>query len=177
MNKKGGMVDKELLELILGGAIVIGLTFFFYQLIAPNFDVGDETAKSYFDSFEKQVVVADGGTIGSFSIWSPSDNDDREFSLIYFGDGTRFGGGGREYFSIGENKNHICICSWEESVDNCAFCKNLDLPMIKGSEEGPWAIALGERIEITKKEGYYQILGDGDEEFVGAVSSGSEDDV
>lgn len=155
------MTTKEIMEIILGGAAVLLLIVLLYNLISPNFDVGDETAKVYFDSLEEQIAVADKeGGVGSFSIWLPrGEDDEKEFLLVYFGNHSSRKGPMRTFYSLGNNVNHICICSWDEGEDKCNYCKNLDLPVVRERDMGEtWAVGIGPKFEIRKMEevGYYE---------------------
>ena len=161
LNKKGNLLSKNTLELILGGAIVLLLLVLLYNLIAPTFNVGDETAKSYFDSLEKEIALADSDKIGSFHMWQPEDKDDkREFFLVYFGNHSSFGTN-LKFYSLGDNLNRICICYIEDGVDNCKYCRNLAFPVLSddaGEGYVPWAVGLNEKLEITKKGDHYEFL-------------------
>lgn len=164
ISKKGDMTTKEILEIVLGGAIVLVLLVLLYNLISPNFDVGDETSKAYFDSLEDQIAVADSDSVGSFSIWMLADEDDeREFFLVYFGNTSSFGSGERRFYSLEDNLNHLCICSWEDGDSKCSYCMNLKLPVASDffDEVGyaPWAVGAGKRQKITKVEGeHYEFV-------------------
>ena len=161
LNKRGEMTTKEILEILLGGAVVLLMLMLLYNLIAPNFNTGDETMKAYFDGFEKQIAVADLDKVGAFSIWLPADEgESREFYLVYFGDQSRATYGEKEFFSFGENVRQVCICSWEDSKDKCQYCKSLDLPVAGDyfSEMGyaPMVFGLGDKVRITKKVDRYE---------------------
>jgi hypothetical protein len=159
MNKRGELTTKEIIEIVLGGAATLLLIVLLYSLIAPNFDRDDEVAKSYFNSFEDAVAVADDGETGSFSMWMPAENKkDKEYFLIYFGAGvTHKIEGNHEYTSFGDNINHICICYFED-IDICGYCRNLNYPVtLSGVSDDKWAVAMNEEIEIIKSEDVYEI--------------------
>lgn len=161
MDKKGALPDKEILEIILGAAVFLLLAVFLYQLISPNFDKGDETAEGYFDSFMEQVSVADSGGVGSFSIWLPEDDkEERKFYLVYFGGSSSYGND-LNFYSLGNNLNHICVCSSEEGDVNCNHCENLEYSvLVEGigvDDKGRWAIGVGEKIEIVLGGEVYEI--------------------
>ena len=157
INKRGELTTKEIMEIVLGGAATLLLVVLLYNLIAPNFDKTEETAKSYFDSFEDAVAVADSGGTGSFEMWMPTRKDSKKYFLIYFGRGSRFGKAPDVYTSFGDNVNHVCVCYWE-GLDVCRYCRNLNYPAVLVEGEEQWAITAGEKIEITKKGDYYEIV-------------------
>jgi len=158
LNKRGELTTEEIIEIVLGAAVVLVMAVLLYNLISPTFNRGDKISESYFDSFEEELEVADKGDIGRFSIWQPEE-DKREFYLVYFQDKSVFGTGTRIFYSSGDNVNHICICSWEKRESTCSYCKNLELPVSRISFEedySSWAIGVGESVEIEKMEDYYE---------------------
>ena len=158
IGKRAELTTKEIIEIVLGGAATLLLIVLLYNLIAPNFDKDDETAKSYFDSFEDAVAVADSGEVGLFSMWMPNNTKKgKDFFLIYFGSNSIFGDSNKRYTSIGHHVNQICVCYWD-SLDVCKYCKNLDHPsVLVGSPDDNWAISAGEEIEIIKGEEIYNV--------------------
>ena len=160
LNKRAELTTKEIMEIILGAAAFLILAVFLYQLISPNFDRGDETAKSYFSNFNEQVAVADSGEVGLFSIWLPENKKEkRKFYMVYFGNRSSYGVG-IKFYSLGDNLNHICVCSLEGKETNCNSCENLKYPVFPvGFDEddyGRWAIGVGKKIEIVKGEDVYE---------------------
>lgn len=159
--KKGELTIKEIIETILGGAASILLVIFLYQWISPNYAIAGETSESYFDNFKEQVAIADSGDIGSFSIWLPENKKEkRSFYLVYFGSSSSYGSE-MKFYSLGNNLNHICLCSLENKETKCNYCKNLDYP-VRGVEldvddSGRWAIGVWEKIEIIKTGEFYEI--------------------
>jgi len=156
-SKRGDMTTKEILEIVLGGAVVLLLLLLLYNLIMPDFDEGDKTAEAYFESLEKEIGAADSDNVGSFSIWQPSD-DGREFFLIYFGNHSSYGESPRKFYSLGNNVNHICVCSWDDGVDVCDYCRNLELPVRYNGDVESWAVGVGSRLKITRAGGYYEFV-------------------
>ena len=158
LGKRGEMTTKEILEIVLGGAAVLLLLLLLYNLISPDFDEGDETAKAYFESLEKEIAVADGEGVGSFSIWQPSDDGGREFFLVYFENHSSYGASLRKFHSLGDNVNRICVCSWENGVDKCSYCKNLDVPVRYNGGVELWAVGSGDNLKITRVEDAYEFV-------------------
>ncbi|MFH1238321.1 MAG: hypothetical protein ABIH79_00240 [archaeon] len=161
LNKRGELTTKEILEIILGAAAFLLLAVLLYNLISPNFDKGEETAESYFGSFKEQIVVADSGGVGSFSIWSPEDKEEkRNFYLVYFGSSSSYGNE-LKFYSLGDNLNHLCLCSREKDGSECGYCNNLEYPVfavgLSVDKDGRWAIGVGEKIEITKGDEVYEV--------------------
>lgn len=161
LSKRGELTTKEILELILGAAVFVLLAVFLYQLISPNFEASDESAEGYFDSFVEAVGVADSGGVGVFSIWLPGGREeDRKFYLVYFGNSSSYGIG-LNFYSLGNNLNHVCVCSSENGDTSCDYCKNLRHPIsvvgLSEDEKGRWAIGTGEKIEVVLKEGIYEV--------------------
>ena len=161
MLNKRGIIEKEIPELILGAVIFFLLAGLLYNLMSPDYAIADETAESYFKSFMEQVAVADSGGVGSFSIWLPeNEKEKRKFYLVYFGGSSSYGNG-LNFYSLGNNVNHICGCFSEDGDVSCDFCENLDYPVfvdgIDVDDVGRWAIGVGEKIEIVLKEGVYEI--------------------
>ena len=159
ISKRGELTTEELLEIILAVAVVVGLGVLLYRLISPSFDYNDETARSYFDSFEK--VIEDGG--GSFSMWQP-EKGDGEFYLAYFQNDPSFflrrvDGSVRRFWSSSVGVNYVCVCYWDGKEMNCDYCSNLDMPMVKkeGSVEGSWVVSVGEKIDIVKGDDSYEV--------------------
>jgi len=152
ISKRGELTTKEILEIILAVAVVLVMAFLLYKLISPSFNVVDETAKSYFESFEK--VIEDGG--GSFSMWQ-AEEEGKEFYLVYFQNRTSFKMR-RSFYSLGENVNHVCVCYWEGGDAKCESCGNLDMPLVKDDKFWePWVVVVGEEIEIVDKGEYYNV--------------------
>ena len=156
--KSGKFTVKEIMGLVLGIAATILIVMVMYSIIAPVFNRGEKTAESYFDLLEESLVEVDGGNSADFSMWQP-DDDKREYYLIYFGDKTFFkfynSGKEREFFSFGLNKNHICVCYFEDGEGVCGECKDLGLPgRGNGNSEG-WVIGVGEKVKVTKGNEFY----------------------
>ena len=152
ISKRGELTTKEIVEILLAVAAVFVLVIFLYSVISPSFNKVDETAKSYFESFEK--IIEDGG--GSFSMWQTEEKG-KEFYLVYFQNRSFFKMR-RDFYSFGENINHVCVCYWGGDDAKCESCKNLDMPLVKDGDAGePWVVSVGEEIEIVETEGYYNV--------------------
>jgi len=158
IGKKAGtkMIGRETVGLIIGLAVVVVLVLLMYSLIAPYFDKDKETAKSYFNTLKDEIEKADNGG-GEFMIWQKEE--DTNFYLVYFGENKYFDFGQIKFSSIGKNENHICICYVIGKETFCRNCKNLDLPVrtdyFEEMGESPRAVGFGEKLKITKEEGYY----------------------
>ena len=63
-SKKGELTTNELLEIILVVAGIVLLAVFFYSLVSPMWDKGDETSKAYLESLMSQIETADDGGVG-----------------------------------------------------------------------------------------------------------------
>ena len=117
-----------------------------------GFDKVDETAESYFESFEK--VIEDGG--GGFSMWQTEEKG-KEFYLVYFQNRSSFEAR-RGFSSFGNNVNHVCVCYWDGDDTKCESCKNLDMPLVKDGNAGePWVVMVGEELAIVNKGDYYEV--------------------
>lgn len=148
--KRGALVDNEFIELILATACIIGMIFLLYNLIAPSFDKNDKTAEAYLNYFVEAVDAADKTGTGTFSIWQ---EDNVKFYLVYFGNKINLEIGGLKFNSVGNNKNHICVCYGEQ----CSRCTNLDYP-VKFNDEGNSAeLIRGLNLEVKKAGGFYII--------------------
>lgn len=164
MNRRGELTTQEILEIILAGAAVLLMGFLLYRLISPSFDVNDETAKAYFDSFMDAIKVADSDGDGVFSMWQPEG--DVSFHVVYFGGRRSVARGERgemEFFSFGKNENHVCLCYIEEGESECGYCENLKYPATYDDgqsdlESEKWAFGSQNRVEIIKREDVYEIV-------------------
>lgn len=155
-SKKGELTTNELLEIILVAAGIVLLAVFFYSLVSPMWDKGDETSKAYLESLMSQIETADDGGVGEFFIWPIESNegDPVGYYLVYFGDKLSISfAEERSFVSGGDNKNYVCICSSSEEVEICNACKDLKFPVILSGES---YIGKGEKIAITKMEDYYE---------------------
>ena len=106
ISKRGELTTKEIIEIILGAAVVFVMVVLLYALISPVFDKMDETTKSYFESVEE--VIEDGG--GTFSMWQTVE-EGKEFYLVYFQNRSSLEIR-RKFYSLGNNVNHVCVCYW-----------------------------------------------------------------
>ena len=153
MNRRGELTTTEIVEIVLGVAAVFAMAVLLYALISPGFDKVDETAESYFDSFEG--VIDDGG--GSFLMWQPEEKG-KKFYLIYFKNKPSFTVGKQQFFSLGNHVNHVCVCYWDGDDSKCDYCKDLNKPLRMAGEDGPWTITIGQGIEVVDKGDYYEVV-------------------
>ena len=133
----GKKIGEETVNLILGVAAIFILIYLLFALFWSTYDKDEKTADAYLDRLRGELDKAEKEGVGSFNIWEPR-GDEAFFALVYFGDGTVVEGGKSlvvfgeevEYVSVGQNKNHVCIC-YSEGVERprCTACDNLDLPL------------------------------------------------
>ncbi len=172
LNKKGELTTKEILEIILAVAVVLGMAVLLYKLISPSFNVDEETAKSYLSSFMDEIGVADSGDVGNFLIWQVESG--KEFYLVYFGDGSSVMmeredmliiPGADEtpiitevvFSSLNNDMNRVCICYWESSEKTgCLSCEELRGPAFMDGNDR-WVVEPGDKIKVELKEGVYEI--------------------
>ncbi len=128
--KKGEITTKEIVEIVLGAAAVFVLIILMYSLFVGNFDKDEETAKSYLKTLKREILVADGGGVGSFDMLSLGDTT-VSFHLVYFGDkiGLKLD---KDYTfrSVGNHKNHACVCYLRDGEAHCPSCEDFDSPMV-----------------------------------------------
>lgn len=167
--KKGGLLDENLVGLILAVAMVFVLLVFMFNLFAPSFDKDDKTAESYFKTLSRAVETADSGGGGDFFMMDDGGSE-LTFYLVYFGDVASFENHNRNFARSKQGENVICVCYWKGGNVVCNYCENLKLPArcisIKKADEknsqvtsvkiNPWVIKEGQRIKIVKKEGHYE---------------------
>ncbi|MFA4960778.1 MAG: hypothetical protein WC548_03895 [Candidatus Pacearchaeota archaeon] len=159
MKKRGLLGPKEILEILLAGAVVILLVMLLYSIIDSRFNKNEKTAESYFNSFGKAVEFANSGGRGNFSMWQKES--ETKFYLIYFEKKTSFDLDNIKFSSVGANENHICICYYNDGKSSCDFCENLDYPVkIENRDFEQFAIEGGREIEIIKvsNENFYHFL-------------------
>lgn len=164
---KKGIVTREVVGAILGAAALLVLVIFFFKLVAPDFSVERETASSYLDSFNEALKELEQSGQEVFSPLVLSGR--RRYFLVYFGnkgvvelEGAESGLARGEKISFTERigKNKLCICDSGAGLDGglCRVCENLDVPLRKVALENfGIAILLGDRIYLTKKEGYVDL--------------------
>lgn len=155
-NKKGELTTRELIELILAAAFIIVLVILAARLLAPFFDVGDETAESYMDTLVQEMGIARNDGIGEFFIWDIDTGDSTTYHLVYFGEKVIVRDEIANFTSDGLD-NNICICSVFDEKSRCNNCVALDFPSrIEGGSEEGFVISKGERvaIEFTEDESY-----------------------
>lgn len=173
--KKGAWTIEQVGGLILAVAVVVVLFLLSVRLFSPIFDRGDETAKSYFNTLEGEIEVADGGGVGEFFMWYLGDSD-REYYLVYFGETIEVdfvkqyfdksvGAYGAivndevQFNSFGTNDNRICICIVKGYESNCNYCEDLDYPVSFVGKGEIWYEESGKRISIELKEDKYVFTG------------------
>jgi len=177
------MTFDQLVSLILGVGSVIVLFLLgaaFWYAFTPALNEVDETAKSYFETFEKEIEDIDDDKVGEFFMWYIGDNS-TGYYLVYFGMGynvnytktiwTRQYHGGLwkyllpedsifQFHSLGNNKNRICVCSVtgneEEGYEsNCKHCEDLNYPVEFSEKDDIWYIESGKVIKMELMEDKY----------------------
>ena len=168
-SKKGGMMDENLIGLILSVAVVFVLIVLLFNLFSPSFDKGDKTAESYFESLEGAIGDADAGGKGDFFMQDYGD-DELDFYLVYFGGTVSFGDDGKNFTRSKQGEKVICVCYLGEGNAVCNYCEDSKFPVeyfsIKEADEGspqkvtvkisPWIVRENERINIISTEGHYE---------------------
>lgn len=149
--KGGSLETKEIIEFILAAAGIFLLIVLFFQLIAPNFNRDEQTAKTSLEALRKALQTVDEEGRANLELWAG------EPKMVYFGDKNSAQFGEDEFFTFQEGKNKICFCYEEDKRWICDYCENMDYPaffnlgLTKPKEqvvfEEGWAF------EITKEEG------------------------
>lgn len=158
-SKKGEMTTEEIIGLILGAAIIIVLFGFLLRYISLSFNVGEEGASAYFETFLEEISKADDGKEGEFTLWQvEEDRLKKEWFLIYFGDKYGFTMGDRKFISVGK-ENRTCVCYWDGQEGVCEEnnCKSLKYAINFNGDYGQWIMASGETISIKKVDEEYVI--------------------
>jgi hypothetical protein len=158
-------VTSEIIEVVLVVAGVFVIVVFLYNLISPNWDRGDEIAESFLGILEGQIEIADSEGTGEFSFWGleSSEEENLKYSVVYFGDRNSVLLPGYEdvsFVSKGNNKNNICICSWDldNGFTSCRHCKDLELPVIFSLDSGEVFIGEGRKIGIVNEKTHYNFI-------------------
>lgn len=157
VSKKGALLNKELIELILAAVGIFLLLIVMYNLISPNFDKKDKTSEAYFDSFLEKIdsLLSEGGA--EFSFWQPS-NSKEEYYLVYFGDKVNIDAGSMKFYSLGSNSNHTCVCHLDKKNEYlCDYCINLNYPLKKSFDEEDLPFVFSEKsiLKLRKEADFY----------------------
>ena len=149
--KKGEFSVEKLLGLILGVAGA-GVLILLAVTLLGGFNKGEETSKSYFETFMREVEKADNGDVGEFVMWQDAkDKRKRDVFLIYFDD--KFMAEVSEMvFVRSGSKNGVCVCYWDGETGECPLdsCASLEYPIENdwaADKEGQWFV--GNKDEIT----------------------------
>jgi len=155
------LLDEESVKVIMAVAVFAGIVFLLFSLFSPVFNVADETAKSYFESFEKAV-----DEVPSSFFMMDNGKDELNFYLVYFGNINSFERDSVRFTrDIDGLDNVICVCS--EDGDNmvCNYCKGMDLPVrFFYKDDGQyavdsWSIGEGRQIKLNKDVEKYAFSG------------------
>lgn len=155
--KKGStFTHNEMLGLVLAGACLIILAVLLFMLISPYFSKKDETLKSYFQSFNQNIIKTNGG---EFMIYQDDD-----VYLVYFGNRSVYGLPGESWrFSLKKPFNNmLCFCRKSDAVNNKAcktdFCTSLGRPAVlipNFGEDFRFAVGINEKLLIRPEEDKY----------------------
>jgi hypothetical protein len=158
MLKKAELTTNEILELVLAVAGITIVAILLYNLIAPSFNSEDKTAESYFNSFKQSIQTAEKGGTGVFEIWQPEETIN--FYLIYFGTKISYKKDNLEFFSLGNNVNHVCLCYSNGEKVSCNYCENLPYPLKKDEPAIQFHIGVNEKINIIKlpNEDFFHVI-------------------
>ena len=164
--KKGEFSIDQLPEIILGVAAT-GVLILLAAVLLGGFDKGEETSKSYFKTFMKEVEKADKGEIGEFIMWQDAkDKSKRDAFLIYFGDKFKAEVSGMNFITYG-SKNIFCFCYWDGETGECPIdsCTNMEYPIENDwttEKNGQWFIGNGDGISIERDGEKYLVKKDYD---------------
>ena len=152
LNKRGELTTQEILEIILAAGAVFVMAFLLFRLIDPNFDETTETAEGYFDTFLKEVGVADSGGVGVFSMWQPEEKVN--YYLVYFGSGRRVSKRDIDFLASGTSgDNKFCLCLLEDEDVICDKCGDLSHPI----SYDELVVGNQEKIQIKKEGDVYVV--------------------
>ncbi len=166
-DRRGEMVTKEIIELLIAAAGIITIILLFYNFIAPSGDIIDRNSEAFFDMFVDQISVVDNGGEGEFSIWQKTEGAD--LFLIYFGNRTgnkiplRFNISGERFEPYGkyelDYKNVYCMCSLKSGIPWCSYCANLaNIASLDGTYGGAWSLKYNEKIKMKFENGFYNFM-------------------
>lgn len=163
-SKKATFFSDQPIAMVVAAVAVFVMLVLLYNLLSPNFDREEETAKSYLRTFNKQLETADRGETGEFRFWDLGE-ERRDYYFVYFGEKfvRRAGLGGEviEFVLKKKLSNGFCICFIEEGRGICNICSSSDYPLEKrgslGLVSGNEEIILGSEdiVKITKEEKKY----------------------
>ncbi len=166
LNKKAGtkLGIKEMIEFLIAVGAVVVLALLLFNIFSPSFDRDKKTAESYLKMFKGEILRADSGNTGVFSILNLSDKD-TDFYLVYFDKKVTVNNVDAKnekekisFFSMGKHENHICVCyrEYEESETFCPSCLDLDYPVnLYGWDS--WIRWSGDKLNIIRVSDEYII--------------------
>lgn len=85
INKKKGILSKNLIGLIIAVFILILLFIFFMRILSPEYDPQKETLNSYLKQLKNSIKETDTKEISDFSIFI-QPNSEHHYFLVYFKD-------------------------------------------------------------------------------------------
>ena len=161
IGKKGGVMDEEIVKVILAVVVFAAMAWLLVNLFSPVFDEGDETAKSYFDMLERSVDEVDG--LGSASFFMlDNGRDDMNFYLAYFGNLASFKRNDKIFTrKLDSKENVLCVCSESGKSVVCKYCRGMDLPVsffyndVSQQGGGTWTAGGGRKVKLEKEVANY----------------------
>lgn len=165
-NKKGDLFSEKSIGLILGVAAVAVLLMLSVNLLNSGKNKQELTSDNYFNSFMREVKLADDGQKGEFTMWQDgSDVGKQDVFLIYFGDKFSIDLPNDMSFITYGRKNIVCVCFWngEEGICKDKNCENLEYPMKFQSSNGlsdgskQWYIGNRQGITIERNGEEYEV--------------------
>jgi lysozyme len=160
-NKRGELVTSEIIEVVLVVAGVFVIVVFLYNLISPTFDRGDKISESFLGILEEQIEIADSGGMGEFYFWGleSAEGENLDYFLVYFGDRNSVNLTlDVSFVSEGNNKNNVCICSFDEGITSCKHCKVLELPALFSQDTEEMFVGEGRKIGIVNEKTHYNFI-------------------
>ncbi len=148
-NKRGFLVSKETVELIIAVAIIALVIFVLYNVLIGSWNKEDETAKSYLETLKKEIAKADAGGVGEFEMWQKTDET---YLVAYFGDKVGMKIGKFDLIPDKAQKNNLCICYSSGSKVLCKPCVSLKYPVRFDGFPEETFIQFGQKVKITKSK-------------------------
>ena len=159
MKKRGNIVVDHSVGFFISLVGVVFLIVFLWLIYAPQYDEDIEISKSYFGMFEGAIDIADSGGVGEFVMLDMGEKD-VNFYLVFFGSTPEFNAIDRHFSSSKVGDNVVCSCFSNKYGLFCKYCSDLELPFsYNNNNEDMRILREGERIEVSKKESYYEIVG------------------
>jgi hypothetical protein len=162
MKKRGELIIDNVVEMMLAAGVVFLLVVLFVKLFSPTYDVRDDVAKSYFDSFK--IAIDEANSFGKSSFFILNDGESKtEFYLVYFGERVNFLRNDREFIHTKKGENDICVCYLREDFVVCDHCmdlgKRVEYVSVDNSKNiVEWVMDEGSRVDIVNSEVDYVFI-------------------